>query len=204
MNNMTTSQIVTSALIQAGVVYLIALIWWLVSARKKQSFWAWLGWHLPVTTRPGRLVLIALATWLGFGALSSLFMPLVSGGNSTSQFHGLGIAGLPAVLAWALLQTSLTEETLFRGLIGKRTAARFGFWAGNTVQATLFGLAHTGLYLLVFDVGLSVAVGIFTAALGLVIGYINEKLAGGSLVVSYAGHALSNLTVGLLGLASVL
>lgn len=201
---MSSTSIIQSALLQAGFVFLFALIWWLTTARKREPFLRWLGWYLPRTTHPGRLVLVVLATWAAFGAMSAWFMPLVSGENSTSMFHALGWGGLPSALAWALVQTSLTEETLFRGLLLKRTAARFGFWAGNITQALVFGLVHTALYLTVFDVGLSVGVGVFTAALGLVIGYINERLAGGSLVASYAGHALSNLTVSVLALVGLL
>lgn len=101
------------------------------------------------------------------------------------------------------MQTSFSEETLFRGLLLKRVAARFGFWTGNLVQGVGFGLVHSLLYLTVFGVGLAVGVGVFTAALGMVVGFINERLAGGSLVASWCGHGGSNLLVGLLALSGL-
>ena len=43
-----------------------------------------------------------------------------------------------------MIQTGLSEEILFRGFLGKRLIAKFGFAVGNVVQGLLFGTLHGG------------------------------------------------------------
>ena len=62
--------------------------------------------------------------------------------TADSAFSHGGIAVIPAVLVYAVLHTALSEEILFRGFLLKRIANRFGFVAGNTIQAVLFGIIH--------------------------------------------------------------
>lgn len=95
-----------SAVVQAGVAVLIAFVWWLVTARGREPFLRWLGWHRPVGGNAGRLWAASLATLVGFTALMALLVPPLSGQTATSQFHGWGWVGLPAVLVYALLQTA--------------------------------------------------------------------------------------------------
>lgn len=51
-------------------------------------------------------------------------------------FSGLGVNGLLPAALYAFVQTGLTEEIVFRGFIGKRLIARFGFAVGNTASLT--------------------------------------------------------------------
>lgn len=43
---------------------------------------------------------------------------------------------------YAFLRTALSEEILFRGFVLKAIKNKAGFYAGNTVQALIFGLLH--------------------------------------------------------------
>ncbi|MCL2851623.1 MAG: CPBP family intramembrane metalloprotease [Defluviitaleaceae bacterium] len=88
------------------------------------------------------------------------------------------------------------EEVGFRGFLGKRLIAKFGFAAGNAVQAAMFGLSHNviGVYL---SYGLIQAAGVFmiTGIFGWIAGYITEKKAGGSIVPAWILHAIANIPV---------
>lgn len=48
-----------------------------------------------------------------------------------SSFTGMGEQALPAIVIYAFIRTSLSEEIFFRGFLLKRIGKRFGFIAGN-------------------------------------------------------------------------
>ena len=182
-----------SALIQILLFLLVPFIWWLVTARRSEPFFRWLGWKRPRVTHPGRLTLVIVGTLLVAGAVGVLFISAAAD-VSPSPLTGLGFAGLGAALVYAVAQTAFAEEPLFRGFVLKRVAVRFGFWTGNVVQAVLFGLVHMVPFLLLgMNPLLSLGTGVYSAALGLVMGWINERMAGGSIVPSWILHAVANL-----------
>lgn len=182
-----------SALIQILLFLLVPFIWWLVTARRSDPFFRWLGWKRPRVTQPGRLALVIIGTLVVAGAVGVLFISAAAD-VSPSPLTGLGFAGLGAALVYAVAQTAFAEESLFRGFVLKRVAARFGFWTGNVVQAVLFGLVHMVPFLLLgMNPLLSLGTGVYSAALGLVMGWINERMAGGSIVPSWILHAVANL-----------
>ena len=136
-----------SALIQILIFLLIPFIWWLVTARRTEPFFRWLGWKRPRVTHPGRLALVIIGTLVVAGAVGVLFISAAAD-VSPSPLTGLGFADLGAAIVYAVAQTAFAEESLFRGFLLKRIAARFGFWTGNVVQAVLFGLVHMVPFLL--------------------------------------------------------
>lgn len=182
-----------STIIQVTLFLAIPFIWWLVTARKQQSFLRWLGWTRPQVARPGRLALIIGATLVLFAGLGVGLIPYVTD-TSPSPLTGLGFAGIAAGVLYATIQTAFTEESLFRGFLLKRIAARFGFWAGNISQGVAFGLAHTiPLIAMGMDPLIGTIAGFYSGVIGLIIGWANEKLAGGSLFPGWIWHALANL-----------
>ena len=190
-----TVSVALSAVLQAGVALLIPCVWWLAVTRRKEPFFAWLGWRSPKSDHPAKLWGAAAGIFAVFTVAGLFLVPLVAGAGAASQFAGAGVAGIPAVLFYALLQTGFAEETLFRGFLLKRIAARAGFWWGNGIQAVVFGGLHAvPLAVAVGPVG-GVIVGVFTAAIGLSMGWLNEKMAGGSIVPSWALHSSANLIV---------
>lgn len=192
MLNFVTTLISTA--FQAALMLAIPLIWWLVTARRERGFFGWLGWTRPVTDRPARLVLMVVGSLVAFAAISLLLVPLLTGQTSNSIYTGMGWVAAPAMLVSALVQTSFLEECVFRGFLLKRIATRFGFVAGNTVQAVLFGLAHAvPFYFMGIGPWVALATGVFSGGIGAIIGYINERMAGGSIVPSYLIHALANV-----------
>jgi len=66
-----------------------------------------------------------------------------------------------------------------------------------------FALLHAVPFGLAVGAGWGIAVGVLTGAVGALMGFLNERLAGGSLVPSWSLHAASNLLTGCLALAAL-
>ena len=182
------------------VMLLLPLIWWLVTARKAQNFFSWIGLKRIQTEKKATLLLWFFGAAAAFG-LTSLLLPRLTRGTgavlATARFSGLGWSALPAVSVYAVLSTAFWEECLFRGFLLKRLAHRFGFRAGNAVQAAIFGLMHGVMFFAAVGVLRAILVTILTGTIGWGLGYLNEKRAGGSIFPSWAIHALSNLIAGM-------
>ena len=116
---------------------------------------------------------------------------------ATSEFSGLGAAAIPAVLIYAILNTSLPEEIVFRGFLLKRISAKFGFHAGNIVQAVIFGIMHGVMFFSYTGVVKAIVITLFTGVIGWLMGFVNEKKAEGSLIPSWCIHAVANIFSGL-------
>ncbi|HPZ63801.1 MAG TPA: CPBP family intramembrane metalloprotease, partial [Halanaerobiales bacterium] len=106
---------------------------------------------------------------------------------------GLGISTLILILLKAVIQTSLSEEILFRGLIGKRLANKFGYLTGNIIQAILFGLPHGLPFIIIYKYYLVGITFIITSGIvGYLLFWLNEKNADGSLIPGTLIHIISN------------
>ncbi len=117
--------------------------------------------------------------------------------TATSDFSGLGAAAIPAILIYAILNTALSEEILFRGFLLKRISNKIGFTVGNIIQATLFGLLHGVMFYSAVGIVKALIVIVFTGGIGWCMGYTNEKTAGGSILPSWCIHALANVFSGI-------
>lgn len=94
-------------------------------------------------------------------------------------FNRLTGSPAPVALFTLSLVAPLTEEALFRGLLLRGFARRYGVWAGLTMSSALFAFFHLNLWQ---------ALAAFAA--GFYLGWV--YLAGGSLVYPMAVHALFN------------
>ena len=188
---------------QVFLFSLIPFLVWLVTARGKESFFSWIGLKKAVCSRPGKVIGITAAAAATYILAMNLFLRLLPEGVTTagSQFEGQGFAALPAVLFYAFLRTALSEEILFRGFLLKRLRNRFGFAAGNTVQAILFGLMHGIPFGLVTK---SAAVFLLLTAIsglfGWYQGWLNESQCGGSVIPSWLLHGCMNFLTAVLSL----
>ncbi|MGB3954917.1 MAG: CPBP family intramembrane glutamic endopeptidase [Brooklawnia sp.] len=194
--------VIITAVVQAVVFLALPFVWWMVTARRRIGFFAWLGWKRPVVQRPKALAAAIVGGFLLFLAPALVIARMVASSSATSQFQGLGWAGLPGVIAYALLQTAFAEESLFRGFLLKRIAGRLGFWPANAIQGVVFALIHAVPFGLAVNAGLGTAIGFLSGAIALAMGYLNERLAGGSLIPSWSLHAAANLSTGCLALAA--
>jgi len=201
------SQLV-SAVFQVALFALVPLVWYLIRRKKLdgQSFFEYVG--LKPFSLSRNALWVAPSPIVVMAFVSFVIEPLMPLGdaNANLAFSGLGVAGLPSVLLSAFVQTSLAEEVLFRGFIGKRLIAKLGFWAGNAIQAAVFGLVHGALIFVnpsiaSYAATSSGAAAVFllvfgTGAAGFLLGYLAEKCADGSIVPSWLAHGLCNAIVG--------
>lgn len=184
--------------VQIVLFTLIPFIWWLITARKECGFLTWIGLKHIKGAKENKTLLWMLGIILGFMALSSYMLYSLRGVEmATSEFNGLGAAAIPAILVYAILNTSLPEETVFRGFLLKRISSKFGFHAGNLIQAALFGIMHGVMFFSYTGIIKAVVITFFTGTIGWFMGYVNEKKAGGSIIPGWCIHAVANIFSGL-------
>ncbi|WP_407054817.1 CPBP family intramembrane glutamic endopeptidase [Paenibacillus dendritiformis] len=194
MNKMNIAFILVSAILQVGLFTAIPFVWWLVTARKHQPFLRWLGWKRPVIEDKKRFYLQLLGIILLFTpVMLFLYVFVDSSDAAVSQFSGHGVSALVPVLIYSFIQTGLSEEIVFRGFLCKRLSAKTGFFAGNIIQASLFGLMHGALFYSSVSLYAAIALAIATGGMGWFMGWINEKKAGGSILPSWFIHGFANL-----------
>ncbi|AKC86433.1 hypothetical protein WQ53_06275 [Pseudoxanthomonas suwonensis] len=187
----------------------IPFFYYLARYRRAKGFLDYVGLRKPRRRTMLHATLFALAFVLP--VLSLLyFLPgardVVSGPNTVIgglKAHGLSGAAVALLVCKAFVQTSLSEEILFRGFLAKRLIHRLGFVSGNLLQALLFGLVHLLVFIgQEFSVAVAAGVVLFAALGGWVNGYLNERLGNGSILPSWWLHALTNaITYGVLAFA---
>jgi len=189
---------IISSIIQIIVFAFIPFIWWLVTARKQVKFFRWIGLEWGKKEKNKKILLWVICTIIGFwfvGEVSLYALKDVT--TATSNFSGLGIQAIPAIIIYAFLHTALSEEILFRGFLLKRMENKFGFRIGNIIQAFLFGLLHGVMFVSAAGFLKAILLILFTAAIAWMMGYINEKKAGGSILSSWIIHGVTNLISGI-------
>ena len=195
---------VISAFVQLALALVIPGIWWAVSTRGSVGFAAWIGLRRPAWDTHWTRVTSTVLVWVLIGGALVVLLQSQVPGASASRVAGLGVSGIVPVLFQSLVQTSLSEEIVFRGFLGKRFIARWGFAVGNAVQAAVFGLMHVVMFASALDPTRLVLVGALTGASGWLVGWLNERQAGGSILPGWALHASVNLCVGLASAFSLL
>ena len=185
-----------SSLIQIIIFTVIPFIWWLITARKKQKFNEWIGLKAPIGGTKTAFSIIGVS--VAFLILGAYSLYIVSGiETATSDFRGLGTAAIPAILVYAVLNTSFPEEIIFRGFLLKRLHSKFGFKVANVIQSIIFGAVHAVMFFNLVGIVKAFIILIFTAAIAWFMGYTNEKKADGSIIPSWTIHAIANIFSGL-------
>ena len=187
-------QKIINSIVEILLFSLIPLIWWLVTARKETGFFNWIGLKKPNNTKESKTALWIFAIIICFCILSAFMLTLVKGTETaTSDFAGMGVGALPAILIYAIFNTALPEEILFRGFILKRLSAKFGFTTGNILQSMLFGLMHGIMFFSPAGTIKAILIILFTGSIGWFMGFVNEKKADGSIIPSWIIHAAANI-----------
>lgn len=188
-------QTIINTVFQLILFTAIPFIWWLISARKKEKFLPWLGLTLPRFDNPVRMSILMFCVFILFliPGLLLIFSFEDKSVLASAKFAGTGFEGAIAILVYAIIQTGLTEEILFRGFLNKRLSGKFGFAVGNTTQALLFGLLHAILLFNTVSIWLVLMLTIFTSVVGWLMGYLNEKLGSGSIIPGWIIHSLANI-----------
>ena len=185
-----------SAVVQLGLFVVLPLAWWAFTARRSVGFASWIGLRRPTWDGRRARLGVAILAWVVIGAASTALLQSLSGDVPAARFVGRGLGGVVPVLLFAIVQTSLAEEIFFRGFLGKRVIARWGFAPGNVAQAIVFGILHVAMFASFADPVRLLAIGILTGANGWIAGWLNEEGAGGSILPGWELHASANLLVG--------
>lgn len=188
------------AFIQLLIFTLIPFIFFLISHKTYRGFFRRMGLY-----PAGRKSLI---TGILFGALMGIagivmmnFFPVLKLAATAEKTVPSAIRQLnnngekiAIILITALIRTSLSEEILFRGGLGKWLMHTMGYRFGNILQAFIFGMVHilllwelapgTGFYIFTFMVA---STGAYLAA------YINEKKSKGSILSGWIMHGTTNV-----------
>ena len=133
-------QALFNGVFQVVLFSIIPFIWWLITARKKEKFFSWIGFKKPAIENKKKWGLIFIATIILCWVLAQFAIYLRGPMDAAeSQYTGMGTAAIPSILAYAFIQTALSEEILFRGFLLKRLSSKFGFNTANIIQAAIFG-----------------------------------------------------------------
>lgn len=194
-----------SSIIQIIMFTLIPFIWWLVTARKKENFFSWIGLKKATSDKKTELWVYFCLVTVGFMIISLFVLFLLKDTETaTSEFSGMGIIGLPAALIYAFFNTALPEEILFRGFLLKRLEHKLSFSIANIIQSIIFGIMHGIMFISLVGTGKAVIIILLTGSIAWFMGYINEKKANGSIYTSWLIHGLSNVFSALISMFSLI
>ena len=204
MSVMLVNKIISS-IMQIILFSLIPLIWWLITARKKESFFKWIGLKKIEKENKKSSAVNMLVIAIGYLIVSFITIYLIKDiETATSEFDGMGISALLPALIYAIFNTSLPEEILFRGFLLKRIANQFGYMTANIIQSMIFGLLHGLMFFNVLGIVKTIIIIFFTGMIAFAMGYINEKKANGSILPSWFIHALSNIFASIVAMLSLI
>lgn len=196
---------IVSSIVEIILLSFIPFIWWLVTSRNKVSFFNWIGLKKIDSENKKITMLYVLIVSVIFIAISIIILYMVkSVETATSEFQGLGVKALLPALVYAIFNTSLPEEILFRGFILKRISNKFGFVIANIIQSILFGLLHGAMFFSLVDILKTIIIIAVTGIIAYAMGFVNEKKAKGSIFPSWIIHAISNIFASLVSMFSII
>lgn len=188
-----------NGIFQVVLFTFIPFIWWLITARKKENFFKWLGFKKPTPKNKKKWLLTVALTGLACWILGQIAIYLRGPMEvAESQYSGMGVTAIPSILAYSFIQTALSEEILFRGFLLKRISAKFGFPAGAIVQAAIFGSVHLLMVWGHFNFLAGFMIVVYPIIVAIAFSYINEKLSDGSILPSWIIHGLLNTIQGIM------
>mgnify|MGYP002580478043 CR=1 FL=1 len=191
-----------SSILQIILFGIIPFVWRLVTARKHQKFTERIGLKKIEGGKKTLLSIIMVSIAFLFpGALTLYAIRDIE--TAASDFTGLGVAAIPAIVIYVTFNTAFPEELLFRGFILKRLTNKFGFNIANFTQALLFGLLHGLMFYALVGVVKTILIITLTGAAWLM-GCINEKNSNGSIIPSWIIHTVSNLFSGICAAFSII
>ena len=193
------------SVVQVLIFAVIPFIVWLIAGRKKENFLKWLGIKKPEAEKPAlKWWGIAIGVMAVYFVVSLLIMKYVFSDlpNATSDtFGGKGAAAIPAILVYSFIRTAFSEEMLFRGFILKGLSGKIGLTAANAVQALLFGAMHgVPIFVKTHNAAALILLTVLPACVGWVLGWLDEKKNGGSIIPSWILHGTINVFTALMSI----
>lgn len=190
----TTLNEAGSSVFQILLFTLIPFIVWLIFARKKENFLSWIGLKGigkdKKTAFKYALLAFAICEVLGIIVNGTIMKEW-----NVSQYAGRGYSYLLCILLFSYAHTAFSEEILYRGFIQKRLQSKLGFWPATIIQAFIFGLTHILMALGQVNVAQGLVLLLYPMVPGILIPYVNEKKANGSILLGVLIHGSLNIIV---------
>ena len=203
MVDLLVSKLVSS-IVQIIVFTIVPFICWLIFARKKEGFFRWIGLKKVENGKENKTLLWVLLITLLFSGLAVFMLYSLKGiETATSEFAGLKETAIPAILVYAIFNTALSEEILFRGFLLKTGGKKIGFAERNIFQGLVFGVIHGMMFFSLVGTVKAVIIVAFTGVIGMFMGFVDEKKAGGSIIPSWCIHAIANIFSGICAAYSI-
>jgi CAAX protease family protein len=188
------------AIVQVLVFSLIPFIVYIISKRRIKGFFKYIGLTKPLKKTIFWAIIVSIVGIINVTLLPLIFpeikelMTMKGTIAGNLKIMGLSYNSVIILAIFALIQTSFSEEILFRGFIAKRLIHWLGYRTGNTIQAVIFGLMHVILLLLIAEPNYPflIFVFIFSGIVGYLLGYIKEKIGNGSIIPGWIAHGLAN------------
>ncbi len=189
-----------SAILQIFLFTSIPFFVYLIKTKSTKGFLNYIG--LKKSTRKANLLallvmILIVAPLLILVFTNEEFKEIMTNPKSVTgkiKQMGIGIEAIITILIAAILKTSLSEEIFFRGFLAKRLIAITNFQIGNIIQAVIFGIIHTLLFMSVTEnILFLVMIFVFPTVGAYLKTYINERLGNGSIIPSWIAHGTANL-----------
>ena len=189
-------QFVINSVVQIFLFSLVPFVFWYFKSGRKEKFTRWIG--LKSFKINKQVIIMVLFVVLGFTVIDIFALKLVDGvKTATSVFEGMGLRAIPSILMYAIFNTALPEEILFRGFILKRLQEFVGFNKANIIRSVIFGFLHGLMFFRPMGIFKALVIVVFTGVFAYFMGYINEKQAEGSILPGVFIHSLANILAGL-------
>lgn len=189
-------QFIINSVVQIFLFTLVPFVFWYFKSGRKEKFTRWIG--LKSFKINKEVIIMILFVVLGFTVINILALKLLDGvKTATSVFEGKGVRVIPSILIYAIFNTALPEEILFRGFGLKRLKEVLGFNKANIIQSFLFGFLHGLMFFKAMGIFKVLVIVIFTGVFAYFMGYINERKAEGSILPGVFIHSLANILAGL-------
>lgn len=190
------TQYVINSVVQIIIFSLLPFVFWYFKSGREEKFPTWIG--LKSFKINKEIIAMIVVIVLGFTIIDILALKLVDGvETATSVFEGKGVRAIPSVLIYAIFNTALPEEILFRGFCLKRLKKVVGLNKANIIQALMFGFLHGLMFFKPLGFFKALVIISFTGVFAYFMGYINEKKTEGSILPGVFIHSLANIFAGL-------
>lgn len=187
---------IISSILQIFIFTVLPFFWWFVTARKDKSFFEWIGLkNITGGKKTWTAIIIVSILFILVGMVTLFTIKNVK--TATSNFSGLGVKAIPAIIIYAALNTALPEELIFRGFILKRVMKISSFNIANIVQALMFGLLHGIMFSSLVGNIKVIFIILITGVVAWFMGRINEIYSDGSILPSWIIHTVSNVFSGI-------
>jgi CAAX protease family protein len=193
--------VIINSIAQVFLFTLIPLIVFLIKFKTYKGFFNYIGLYPAGQKSVVMAVIVSALFSLGVMLLvvmnASVREAMLAPNTVTGSLRGLQNISekIAVLLIISCIRTAFAEEIFFRGFVAKRLITRLGFSTGNFIQALLFGLVHVALFMALTraDPFFLLISFLIPGIVGYLIGYINEKMANGSIIPGWIAHALGNI-----------